>query len=195
MEDDPIGYGEGIDLDLGPDSVEPSEFELVPDGVYKVFASKVEVSNTKAGELMLTLQLTIDEVLSFSDPDDKWVGRMVFDRWVVPGSARKAGTLTVPNKTPEQITKSWHQMMNMLRDRLEAVYQTEWREDSMKLKPSDLSGRMVKIMVVQEPYKDNKTGVTKMSNSVKQYIAMDTETPPIQSNSSASAGAGSSFKL
>lgn len=147
----------GIDLSFGPDTVEPSQYEPLDEGIYDLFCSGVEVKTTQAGEQMIVLEWT---VMSGARQNSK----IMNDNLVIPGPARKQNE---PDK--------WNMMMNMLRDRLEVITGREWREDNMKLNPQELGGMVIKAIVVQKPYDYVKDGERKtgIGNAIQKHLPKD----------------------
>lgn len=176
-----------IDLSFGEDSgIKEQSFEPAPEGVYNLMAGEIQVTQTKKkdvtsksgnqwhnpGEHMVTIVWSIED-------SDGYDGKQIRERMVIPGSERQAHDWD-----------SWNAMMNMLRDRLEAITGETWRDDNMKLNPQrDLSGRLVKALVIQKPYSytDTTSGELKsgVGNEVKKYLE------PIKS----SAGSGGGFQI
>lgn len=147
-----------FDLSLSDDVVPPSEFEPVPAGTYNLFASKVEVTPTKAGEPMIVVHWALDGAVY-----GVYEGRVVRDKCVVPGPHRR-----------EEVAKDgrdkWTVMMGMLRDWLEAITGRPWRDNQMNLNPArDLSSLTVQAIVTLEPYTttDGKAGV---NNRIGRYL-------------------------
>jgi hypothetical protein len=159
----------GIDLSFGPETVKPDEYEPLDEGIYSMYCSNVEVTQTKSGESMIVLEWTV------TGPTRNGA-KIKNDNLVVPGPQRKA-----------QDPDKWNMMMNMLRNRLEKITGKDWRDDNMKLNPrQDLGGQNIKAIVVQKPYDYVKDGERKTGtgNQIDKYLRPDdnstTYTPPMQ---------------
>lgn len=159
---DNFDFSEGLDLSFGPDTVEPDEFTPVPANVYRAFVTSATGSMTKGGEgkfkePMVTLTWVIE--------DGEFANRQITDRLVIPGMERRVEKPDV-----------WNTMMNMLRDKLEAITGKEWRDDDMKLKLEDFQGAHATIQVGVEHYDYvNGEGVRKVgdSNNIERYLLPD----------------------
>lgn len=155
-------FSDGIDLSFGEDSVQPDSFTPAPANVYNLLSQSCVPSMTKGEgegkfrEPMLTIEWVIE--------DGEFAGKPITDRLVIPGLERKAAKPDV-----------WNTMMNMLRDKLEAITGREWRDDNMKLKPEDLVQCHVKAQVGVEHYDYMKNGERKVgdSNTVDKYLLPD----------------------
>lgn len=167
-----------ISLDFGPDSVIPQKFEPAPEGPYELFVQECDPVMTKGEgegkykEVMLKLVLEIEE--------GEYAGTRVWDNLVIPGVERR---MAQPDK--------WNTMMNITRDKLEALTGEDWRDDNMTLDPRDIAGAHVTaiLSVKTESYVpkdadiDPETGkkmkkvVTK--NEIKKYLKAgdDVEAP------------------
>ena len=147
-----------IDLSFGPESVKPDEYKPLDEGIYPMYCSDVKVTMTNAGEQMIVLEWTVTG-------DVRAGAKIRNDNLVIPGAQRKSND---PDK--------WNMMMNMLRDRLEAITGRDWADDNMKLNPfTDLGGAQIKAIVVQNPYDYMKDGERKqgVGNSIKKYLRPD----------------------
>lgn len=158
-----------IDLSFGPDSVKPDEYKPLDEAIYPMYCSNVEVVMTAAAEQMIVLEWTVTG-------DVRAGAKIRNDNLVIPGAMRKAND---PDK--------WNMMMNMLRNRLEAITGKSWDEDNMQLNPyTELGGANIKAIVVHAPYDYMKDGVRKqgVGNEIYKYLRPDdtttTYTPRVQ---------------
>jgi hypothetical protein len=120
------GADDGISLSLGLETTGGlGGFDPVPEGTHMFqIEEPPEVSFTSGGEHMLTLKL---KVVQSNVPGAQ--GMAHTERLVIPGADRRASE---PDK--------WATMMKILRTKLEAITNTPWREDNIKLQPRALSG-------------------------------------------------------
>jgi len=146
-----------LDLDFGPESVEAMpEYVLIEQGIYDVMATNVDIARSKEWkELMVVVDWAIDEEGEFG-------GKMITDRLVLPGKARK-----------KENPRTWNTMMDMFRRKVEAITGQQWREDNMKLNPrQDILGRTARIAVVHEASAYEKNGIRKVSTNavIAKYL-------------------------
>lgn len=151
-----------IDLSFGPDSVKPDEYKALDEAIYPLTCSNVEVKPTAAGEQMVVLEWTVTG-------DVRPGAKIRNDNLVIPGAARKA-----------QDPDKWNMMMNMLRDRLEAITGKSWDQDNMKLNPySEFGGKNIRAIVKQVAYgywKDGENGrewKAGVGNEIFKYLRPD----------------------
>lgn len=120
------GGGDGIDLSMGLDTTGGlGDFTPVPEGTHRFRVTEPpEVNFTRDGENMLVCKFKI-----VASQVDGAIGRVHTERIVIPGPERRANDF-----------EKWQMMMRILRQKLEAMTGKPWRDDNLKLRPSELGG-------------------------------------------------------
>jgi hypothetical protein len=143
-----VGWDFNYDWDEA-DEVKP--FVAVPNGIYQVVVSDVNIETTKNNEPMPALQLSIEN-------HEEYDGQNLFDRWYMPNKQR-------------QTEKAFKKTLGFMKQRLEALYGQPW-SGSRKLDVFDLIGRraMVQVAQTQDPRTDSEGNKVYDEKGVQQFF-------------------------